>query len=80
MILFVPVIVVCSMTHGFPADEGKYCASDRPMQYADRNLEQCLIKGLEVVRNYGGQEKITSFGCEETTDAAPGQPDGTPAR
>lgn len=82
--LFVPVIVVCSLLHGVPSEEGSYCASDRPVDLADRNLEQCLIRGLEVVRKYGGQDDVSSFGCEEMnadgSDPNAGQPHGATAR
>ena len=63
--LFVPVIVICTNLHGDLAEAGHYCASDRPIDLADRSLEQCLVNGLEAVRKYGGQDGVSSFGCEE---------------
>lgn len=82
MILFVPVVVICSALHGVPSEEGYYCATDRPVQLAHRNLEQCLINAVGVMQRLGGQDEVSSVGCEEMTDdgADPGQSDGTPAR
>lgn len=77
MILFVPVIVVCSLAHDMPKE---HCASDRPVEMADRNIEQRLINGVAVMRKYGGQDDVRSLGCEVLDDDGTGQPDGAAAR
>lgn len=66
MLLFVPVIVVCSLPHDVPVSPDEpVCASYAANSHADRSLEQCLINGVEIVHRYGGQSDVTSLSCQK---------------